>query len=159
MPDVAQSPNSSTRGAPDGAGRLPRPARQTLVLLVEDEPTIAEVFLRALRDAGFSAHLAKDGIQALHALRDRAPDLIVLDVSLPTLSGVEILRRLRASERALLPVLVVSGTDRAATRIDDALLRPGRWLTKPLRPRELVAAVRELVDGSEPGRGDSGPGP
>jgi DNA-binding response OmpR family regulator len=150
MPETAHPLSPTTRSAPDGALRSAPSTKRTRVLVVEDDPTVAEVFGRALRDAGFAVHLAKDGIQAVHALRDRAPDLIVLDVSLPTLSGVEILRRLRAGERAELPVLVVSGTARVSTRIDDQLLLPGRWLVKPLRPRDLVAAVRALVEGGEP---------
>lgn len=114
------------------------------VLLVEDEPVTAEVFARALQAAGHQVRIVRDGMQALHALRDEAPEVVVLDLGLPTVPGLEVLRRLRSSEHRDVPVVVVSG---AADRFGpdaDGLFQPGLRLLKPLRPRELVAAVRSL---------------
>ncbi|HLQ36804.1 MAG TPA: response regulator [Planctomycetota bacterium] len=132
---------------------LLRPRRQPIaraqtvarVLLVEDEPVTAEVFARALTQAGLEVRLARDGIQALHSLRDHRPDLVVLDLGLPSLSGVELLRRLRELPMYALPVVVVSGWSQHSTSIDGDLLQPGRWITKPARPSQLLAKVRELL--------------
>lgn len=121
-------------------------SRCTRVLVVEDEPLTAEVFAQALKQDGHRVRIAKDGNQAIHALRDHPPDLVVLDMGVPTVPGAEVLRRLRASLRGVtVPVVVVSGSDRAQTGIDDQLLAPGRWITKPVRPADLAAIVRELL--------------
>lgn len=124
------------------ATRRPQPTAR--ILLVEDEPVTAEVFARALHNDGNAVRVVRDGIQALHALRDEVPDLLVLDLGLPTLSGLEVLRRLREGAGPDLPVVVISGTPPNAVHGAAALLTPGRWLEKPLRPRELVAVVHEL---------------
>lgn len=114
------------------------------ILLVEDEPVTGEVFARVLSQDGFAVHAVRDGIQALHALRDASQDLIVLDLGLPTLSGIEVLRQLRAGPKATLPVVVISGASPRSLRSGLELLQPGVWLEKPVRPRELIAAVHAL---------------
>lgn len=119
--------------------------RSTQVLLVEDEPLTAEVFARALSRDGHVVEVARDGLQAIRRLRDRAPSLVVLDMSLPTLSGAEVVREIRAMGRTRLPIVVVSGSDRRQTNLTPAELWPGTWLTKPIKPRELVAVVRDLL--------------
>jgi DNA-binding response OmpR family regulator len=122
-----------------------RSARSTRVLLVEDDPVTAEVFARALAQEGHVVRVARDGNQALHALRDHPPDLLILDLGLPMLPGTEVLRRLRSPHHRLLPVVIVSGTSQQVAKVDDELLAPGVWVMKPVRPRDLVAAVRELL--------------
>ncbi|MBL8737396.1 MAG: response regulator, partial [Planctomycetes bacterium] len=102
--------------------------RSTQVLLVEDEPLTAEVFARALSRDGHEVEVARDGLQALRRLRDRAPSLVVLDMSLPTLSGAEVVREIRAMGRTRLPVVVVSGSERRQTNLTPAVLWPGTWL-------------------------------
>ena len=120
-------------------------ARATRVLIVEDEPLTAEVFARALMRAGHVVDVARDGLQALRHLRERTPSIVVLDMSLPTLSGVEVIRELRDSGRTDLPIVVVSGSDQAQCSLSERELRPGVWLTKPIKPRDLVATVRDLT--------------
>lgn len=131
--------------APARTANPPRVHRSTRVLLVEDEPLTVEVFARALNRAGLVVDVAKDGLQALRLLRDRAPSLVVLDMSLPTLSGVEIVRELRRSGRTDLPVVVVSGSNQEQSPLSSTELHPGIWLTKPIKPRELVEIVRGLT--------------
>ena len=121
-----------------------RPTHVARVLVVEDEPVTAEVFARTLRKHGYEVSIARDGLQALRTLRDKQPDIMVLDLGLPTLPGIEVLRRLRRSEEPNLPVIVVSGAPARALPNAAPLLEPGVWLEKPLRPRDLVGAVREL---------------
>lgn len=128
--------------------RIPQPTktqRSTRVLLVEDEPLTAEVFARALARDGHVVDVAKDGLQALRRLREHTPSLVVLDMSLPTLSGADVVRDLRRAGHLDLPIVVVSGSDRRQTSLTAAELWPGAWLVKPVKPRDLVALVRELV--------------
>lgn len=115
------------------------------VLLVEDEPVTCQVFSRALQKSGHHVRVASDGNKALHALRDDAPDLVVLDLGLPTVPGLEVLRRIRESARPDLPVLVVSGAPARAYKAGRELVTPGAWLEKPVRPHELVEAVEALA--------------
>lgn len=119
--------------------------RGSRVLLVEDEPLTAEVFARALSRDGHRVDVARDGLQALRRLCDHVPSLVVLDMSLPALSGAELVRRLRAEGHANLPIVVVSGSSRAESDLSAAELWPGVWLTKPVKPRHLASVVREFL--------------
>lgn len=119
--------------------------RSTRVLLVEDEPLTAQVFARALSRDGHVVEVASDGMQALRRLRDRLPALVVLDMSLPALSGADVVRRLRADGHSKLPIIVVSGSSRRSADLDDAELWPGTWIEKPVKPRDLVRIVREFT--------------
>ena len=120
-------------------------SRSTRVLLVEDEPLTAEVFARSLQRAGIQVDVARDGLQALRHLRDHTPSLLVLDMSLPALSGASVVRELRASGSPDLPVVVVSGSEQRACSLGDDELYPGVWLKKPVKPRKLVDVVRSLL--------------
>ena len=127
-------------------GRRPSGRTETVrVLLVEDEPVTSQVFARALQKSGHTVRIAADGNQALHALRDESPDVVVLDLGLPTVPGVEVLRRLREGSQKRLPVLVVSGAPMRALKSGAELVEPGEWIEKPVRPAELVAAVERLL--------------
>jgi two-component system response regulator RegX3 len=137
-----------TAVAPQRAAAPCRVPGGSRVLLVEDEPLTAEVFARALARDGHVVDVARDGLQALRRLRDHTPSLVVLDMSLPALSGADVVRELRAAGHVELPIVVVSGSDRRATSLTAAELWPGAWLLKPVKPRELVALVRELTDGA-----------
>ncbi len=120
--------------------------RTARILLVEDEPVTAEVFSRALRRSGHEVRVAKDGLAAMAALRDASWDLVVLDLGLPTLPGIEVLRRLRGSDLTNLPVVVMSGHGPAWLPAAASLLAPGTWLEKPLRPRDLEQAIGALLE-------------
>jgi CheY-like chemotaxis protein len=128
----------------------PPAAKSTRVLLVEDEPLTAEVFARALNRAGHVVDVAKDGLQALRHLRDRTPSLIVLDMSLPALSGSAVVREVRASGCVDVPIIVVSGSEQCQSSVTDELLSPGIWLTKPIKPRNLVAIVADMIENGPP---------
>ena len=131
--------------APQPTHDYPITAKSTRVLLVEDEPLTAEVFALALTRAGHVVDVAKDGLQALRHLRERTPSLVVLDMSLPALSGSAVVRELRASGCVNVPIVVVSGSDQHQSAVTDEQLAPGVWLTKPIKPRQLVAIVREMI--------------
>lgn len=144
MPSIESTTGSVLRGQHQRNVQATKRVPVARILLVEDEPVTAEVFARALANQGYFVHVVRDGIQALHALRDAQHDLLVLDLGLPTVSGIEVLRRLRQGPNATLPVVVVSGTSPLSVQSASELLQPGVWLEKPLRPRELIAAVTRL---------------
>lgn len=131
--------------APDRTPEPLKTQRSTRVLLVEDEPLTAEVFARALSRDGHVVEVARDGLQALRRLREHTPSLVVLDMSLPALSGADVVRELRSSGKSKLPIVVVSGSDRKQSSLTAAELWPGMWLVKPIKPRELVGVVRDLL--------------
>ncbi len=120
--------------------------RTTSILLVEDEPLTAEVFAQALVRDGHHVEIARDGLQALRRLRDHTPTVVVLDMNLPAVSGAEVVRQLRASGHDRLPVIVVSGSSPSHASLDASALQPGRWIEKPVKPRDLVRVVREFAD-------------
>ena len=154
MPTLIAPPENTN--APQRTEQLVKTERSTRVLLVEDEPLTAEVFARALSRAGHGVDVARDGLQALRRLRERLPSLVVLDMSLPALSGAEVVRELRSAGHVDLPIVVVSGSERSQTSLSAAELWPGAWLVKPIKPRDLVAIVRDLTqnhDGSLPPHG------
>ena len=149
MADIIEK--TRTNAAPEVTSRNPRAAATTRVLLVEDEPSTAEVFERALGRDGYEIELVRAGLQALRRLQERPPSLVIMDLSLPTVSGVDVVRALRRRGEQV-PVLIVSGSQPWQCSLTDAELQPGRWLTKPVKPRELLQAARELITGDGDGR-------
>ncbi|MBL8754003.1 MAG: response regulator [Planctomycetes bacterium] len=145
MPTETLPPVPSAIGAPQRVTEPVRTQRSTRILLVEDEPLTAEVFARALLRDGHVVDVARDGLQALRRLREQTPSLVVLDMSLPTMSGADVVRDLRAAGHVDLPVLVVSGSERRQSQLTAAELWPGAWLLKPVKPKDLVLLVRDLV--------------
>jgi DNA-binding response OmpR family regulator len=119
--------------------RRPEPARG-LVLVVEDEPAIADVLRLNLRAAGYGVEVVGDGASALDAARDLRPSAIVLDIGLPVLDGIEVCRRLRG-RGDWTPVLFVTARDDEVDRIVGLELGADDYVTKPFSPRELVARV------------------
>ncbi len=115
-----------------------------LVLVVEDEPAIADVQRRALRQAGFGVHIESSGSAGLAAVRRLRPVLVVLDVGLPDLDGVELCRRLR-DEGDWTPVLFVTARDDEVDRIVGLEIGGDDYLTKPFSPREMVARIRAVL--------------
>lgn len=115
-----------------------------LVVVVEDDPAIADVQRRYLSAAGFGVHTERDGRAGLDAIRRLRPVAVVLDVGLPSLDGVEICRALRA-EGDWTPVLFVTARDDEVDRVLGLELGGDDYLTKPFSPRELVARVKSVL--------------
>ncbi|MFL6117630.1 MAG: response regulator transcription factor [Catenulispora sp.] len=113
------------------------------ILVVEDEPTLAEAIAARLRAEGFATHLAADGPTAVRTAQEQAPDLIVLDVMLPGFDGLEVCRRIQA-ERAV-PVLMVTARDDESDLIEGLRTGADDYLTKPFSMRELIARVHALL--------------
>jgi DNA-binding response OmpR family regulator len=130
--------------------RMTDRAPRRTVLVVDDEPTIAEVVARYLERAGYAAATAGDGVEALRLADEVDPDLVVLDVMLPRLDGLEVLRRLRERDGARMPVILLTAKGEHDDRI--AGLRSGAddYVVKPFSPRELVARVEAVLRRVDP---------
>src|ERR1700730_10057586 len=122
------------------------PGMATRVLIVEDDPDIAELVARYLDKAGFVSQRASSGKDALQAFAARPPDLLVLDLMLPHVDGLEICRRLRANEAtAAIPIIMLTARAEESERIVGLELGADDYLAKPFSPNELVARVRALL--------------
>jgi two-component system response regulator ResD len=111
------------------------------VLVVDDEPTIGEVVSAYLRRAGYDTRVAADGHAALAAVAERAPDLIVLDLMLPGLDGLEVMRRVR--DRSAVILLTARGEE--SDRVTGLRLGADDYVVKPFSPAELVARVDAVL--------------
>lgn len=121
------------------------------VLVVEDEPAIAQIAGDYLRHAGFGVVTAGDGLQALAVARERRPDLVVLDLGLPRLDGIEVARRLRSESS--IPIIMLTARVEESDRLRGLELGADDYVTKPFSPRELVARVRAVLRRAEHGAG------
>ena len=118
-----------------------RPIR---VLVVDDERTLAELLALALRYEGWEVSTAADGAQALTVARSVRPDLVVLDVMLPDMDGLEVLRRLRVGAHHM-PVLFLTAKDSVEDRIAGLTAGGDDYVTKPFSIEELVLRLRALL--------------
>ncbi len=121
------------------------------ILVVEDDPRIVLVLGEALGEAGYGVTVATDGLEGFHAARATAYDLVVLDLTLPSLDGIEVARRLRAAGRTM-PILMLTARDRGRDKIAGLDGGADDYLTKPFRLGELGARVRALLRRDRPGR-------
>jgi len=120
---------------------LPPTERPPLVLIIEDEPPIADVLRLYLDRAGYAVAVESDGMRGLAAVRERRPDAVILDVGLPGMDGTEICRRMRA-EDDWTPVLFCTARDDEVDRVLGLELGGDDYITKPFSPREVVARVK-----------------
>jgi DNA-binding response OmpR family regulator len=119
------------------------------VLVVDDEPKIVQLARDYLEHAGFAVLTAADGPSALQSARTRQPDLIVLDLGLPGLDGLEVMRSIRAAGST--PIVVLTARDAELDKLLGLELGADDYVTKPFSPRELVARVRAVLRRSEHG--------
>ncbi len=149
------------RGEPDGgSGRTVSWVRLAAVkaadggsiALVDDEPTLRETVGLALRREGYEVAAYADGLEAWEAFAERLPDLVVLDILMPRMDGLELCRRLRGRSEAL-PILFLTSKDEEFDRVLGLELGADDYLVKPFSVRELVARVRVLFRRLALGRG------
>jgi DNA-binding response OmpR family regulator len=114
------------------------------VLVVDDDPTVSDVVRRYLERAGYRVSLAADGHQALERFAHDRPDLVVLDLMLPGVDGLEVCRRLRARDQAL-PIVMLSARGEETDRVVGLELGADDYLAKPFSPRELVLRVQSVL--------------
>jgi two-component system OmpR family response regulator len=113
------------------------------ILVVEDDPHIREIIRFALAKVGMEVFEARDGAEALVSAEAKSPDLIVLDIGLPELDGLEVCRRLRKAGET--PILFLSARDEEIDRIVGLELGADDYVVKPFSPRELVARVNAIL--------------
>jgi putative two-component system response regulator len=118
----------------------------TRVLVVDDEPAVAEVLRRLLVKEGYSVDVCNDGQEALNAMSSVRPHLVLCDVNMPGVTGIEVCRRLKqdASYR-LTPVVMVTGQAQREARLEGLEAGADDFLAKPVDPQELLIRVRSLV--------------
>jgi DNA-binding response OmpR family regulator len=117
-----------------------RPPR---VLVVEDDEAIAQVLQRSLRMEGYDVRVAADGTVGLEQAADYLPDLVILDLGLPGIDGIEVARRLRAGDDV--PILVLTARDALESRIEGLDSGADDYLVKPFERQELLARMRALL--------------
>ncbi|WP_282695301.1 response regulator transcription factor [Streptomyces sp. CC208A] len=119
------------------------PAGRARILVVDDDPTVAEVVTGYLERSGHAVEHAADGPDALTRAGERRPDLVVLDLMLPGLDGLEVCRRLR--EAGPVPVIMLTARGEEEDRITGLEVGADDYVTKPFSPRELVLRVESVL--------------
>ena len=115
------------------------------VLVVDDEPTIGEIVCRYLQRAGYDTHVALDGFEAVEAAGERRPDLVVLDLMLPGLDGLEAMRRIRALDGRRTAIILLTARGEESDRVIGLRLGADDYIVKPFSPAELVARVDAVL--------------
>ena len=116
---------------------------QTTVLLVEDEESFIDALTVGLRREGFRVQVARDGAQALDLFDAVNPDLVLLDVMLPRISGIDVCRQLR--KRSQVPIIMVTAKGSEIDTVVGLEVGADDYVTKPYRMRELVARIRAVL--------------
>jgi len=121
------------------------------ILIVEDESDLVKLLKYNLEKEGFRVNYATDGSLALAEARRDPPDLVILDLMLPGLDGLEVCRQLRRNERFVrVPILILSARSEEADRVVGLELGADDYVTKPFSTREMIARVRALLRRNEP---------
>jgi DNA-binding response OmpR family regulator len=118
-------------------------ARSPRVLIVEDDEEIAQALQRSLRMEGYDVRSAPDGHAALEQSRAFAPDLVILDLGLPKIDGIEVAKRLRESDDV--PILILTARDAVEARVEGLDSGADDYLVKPFERQELLARLRALL--------------
>jgi len=134
---AAAGKESETSGVQNGA------VTETRVLVVDDEPMVRDVLARYLAKEGFTVDTAEDGEAALEAYDRTPPDLVLLDLMLPRIDGLEVFRRIR--ERGPAAVIMLTAKGEETDRVVGLELGADDYVTKPFSPREVVARVRAVL--------------
>lgn len=113
------------------------------ILLVDDEPMIIDSLTYSLRREGFEVRVATDGLQALRQFDEAQPDLVVLDIRLPGLDGLEVCRRLRA--RSPVPIIMLTALGNELDRVVGLEVGADDYIPKPFSFRELLARIRSML--------------
>ena len=115
------------------------------ILVVDDESTITEVLCRYLQRAGYRTRVANDGHAAMAAVCEQAPDLIVLDLMLPGIDGLEVMRRVRERDRDHTAIILLTARGEESDRVIGLRLGADDYIVKPFSPAELVARVDAVL--------------
>src|SRR5207237_7649060 len=122
---------------------LHRAMTDAMILLVEDEEHIASLVELYLKNDGYTVELVADGVSALAAAERLKPSLVILDIMLPGMDGLEVCKRLRAHSKV--PIIMLTARDGEVDRVLGLELGADDYVTKPFSPRELVARVKAIL--------------
>ena len=135
--------------------KVSNPGNCQSVLVVDDDPNVVELARLYLERDGYRVLTALDGADGLASAREERPDIVVLDVMLPRLNGLDVCRALR--EESQIPIIMLTARVEEEDRLTGLELGADDYITKPFSPRELAARVRAVLRRS--GSGDTAPGP
>jgi DNA-binding response OmpR family regulator len=125
------------------------------ILIAEDDPDIANLIAHYIEKSGWRAHIAASGTEALACLREAPADLLVLDVMLPGMSGLEVCRAVRAdASTSQLPIIMVTARTEETDRIVGLDIGADDYVAKPFSPNELIARIRAVMRRTTRGEGD-----
>src|SRR3990172_8650478 len=110
------------------------------ILVIDDEPPIRSIVEAYLKAEGHTVHLAEDGVQGLALFRRHQPDLVILDIMLPGMDGLEVLQHIRRESQVY--VLMLTARSEETDRVIGLTVGAGDYLTQPFSPRELAARVK-----------------
>ena len=130
-------------------------ATQFRVLVVEDEESFVEALTLGLSREGFRVDVARDGAEALELIDDVRPDVVLLDLMLPKVSGLDVCRQIRA--RSAVPIIMVTARDSEVDAVVGLEVGADDYVTKPYRLRELVARMRAVLRRASGGTDDGPP--
>ncbi len=130
--------------ADPGDQAAPVPGSRGVVLLVDDEPTITRGYARSLTAAGYTVEVANDGLQATARFRERAFDVIISDISMPGMSGLQLLRAVREQDLDV-PVIIMTGLPAVQSAVEAMEYGALRYLIKPIDPTQLEEVVARAV--------------
>src|SRR5258706_1505825 len=155
IPSDQNHPNAYRNSPPYGrlssSRRAMRSTSMKRVLIIEDDRDIVELVRYNLANEGFHVSSANDGSTGLSTLKKTPPDLLLLDLMLPKLSGLEICREIRRDDSLnRLPILMLTARGEEADRVVGLEMGADDYVTKPFSPRELLARVKALVRRAEP---------
>jgi len=130
------------------------------ILIVDDEPNVLHMVSYALNAEGFEVVVAQNGTEALIKVLTEAPDLILLDVMLPDMSGVEVCEQLRKRQENIdLPIIILSALDQVSDKVKCLEAGADEYVTKPIAPQELIARIKALLARFRQVRGPSSKSP
>lgn len=115
------------------------------VLICEDEEILLTAIEFRLRKQGFDLELAQDGMIALEQIRQGLPDLIVADIQMPKLSGLELIKHVRSELKSSTPIIIISALGQDETIMEAFRLGANDFITKPFKPAELVLRIRKIM--------------
>ena len=130
-------------------------SKMKTILVVDDEPKIVQVARDYLEHAGFSVQAAFDGKSALASARSAKPDLIVLDLGLPDLDGLDVTRALRHAYASSVPIIMLTARGEETDKLVGLELGADDYVTKPFSPKELVARVRAVLRRADASRANA----
>src|SRR3990167_2216133 len=122
------------------------------ILIVEDDPSIAIGLEDNLKMAGFHAVVARDGEEALEKVKKEKPDLIILDIMLPKMNGLDVCRKLK-EQGSRVPVIILSALGQESDKVTGLELGADDYVTKPFSPRELIVRIKAVLRRVQTARG------